>query len=154
MTAAAKCRGQTSNVWSQVSLKSSAAISVVQVFAPDLADGSWLARYGIAGRAAGNLRQPNHLASLMMWAAIAAVYITEQRGWRAALPLLDAVIRARERTPTTFYAYACVEAAALYAQTGDRMKAAVLYGDAVDVYGADQRTKEIARRALMQLTTP
>ena len=73
---------------------------------------------------------------------------------RAALPLLDAVIRARERTPTTFYAYACVEAAALYAQTGDRMKAAVLYGDAVDVYGADQRTKEIARRALMQLTTP
>ncbi|WP_204308297.1 pilin glycosylation ligase domain-containing protein, partial [Klebsiella oxytoca] len=54
----------------------------------DLADGSWLARYGIAGRAAGNLRQPNHLASLMMWAAIAAVYITEQRGWRAALPLL------------------------------------------------------------------
>ncbi|WP_373715052.1 Wzy polymerase domain-containing protein [Roseateles sp.] len=66
----------------------SAAISVVQVFAPDLADGSWLARYGIAGRAAGNLRQPNHLASLMMWAAIAAVYITEQRGWRAALPLL------------------------------------------------------------------
>ena len=83
-----------------------------------------------------------------------AKILLAQNDTRAALPLLDAVIRARERTPTTFYAYACVEAAALYAQTGDRMKAAVLYGDAVDVYGADQRTKEIARRALMQLTTP
>ncbi|MDG0834569.1 PglL family O-oligosaccharyltransferase [Roseateles saccharophilus] len=66
----------------------SVAISVVQVFAPDLADGSWIARYGIAGRAAGNLRQPNHLASLMMWAAVAAVFGTERRGWRAALPVL------------------------------------------------------------------
>lgn len=66
----------------------SAAISVVQVFAPDLADGNWIARYGIAGRAAGNLRQPNHLASLMMWAAVAAIFITEKRGWRATLPLL------------------------------------------------------------------
>jgi O-antigen ligase len=66
----------------------SVAISIVQVFAPDLADGGWVARYGIAGRAAGNLRQPNHLASLMMWAAVAAVFITEKRGWRAALPVL------------------------------------------------------------------
>jgi predicted negative regulator of RcsB-dependent stress response len=83
-----------------------------------------------------------------------AKILLAQNDTRAALPLLDAVIRARERTPATFYAYACVDAAALYAQMGDRMKAAVLYGDAVDVYGADQRTKEIARRALMQLTTP
>lgn len=83
-----------------------------------------------------------------------AKILLAQNDARAALPLFDAVIRARENTPTTFYAYACVEAAALYAQMGDRMKAAVLYGDAVDVYGADQRTKDIARRALMQLSAP
>ena len=66
----------------------SVAISLVQVFAPQLADGNWIARYGVPGRAAGNLRQPNHLASLMMWAAVAAVFITEKRGWRPALPPL------------------------------------------------------------------
>ncbi|KQY85394.1 PglL family O-oligosaccharyltransferase [Pelomonas sp. Root1444] len=71
----------------------SVAISLVQVFAPQLADGNVIARYGIPGRAAGNLRQPNHLASLMMWAAVAAVFITEKRGWRAALaPLLFACV--------------------------------------------------------------
>jgi hypothetical protein len=57
----------------------SIAISLIQVFAPQWADGNWIARYGIAGRAAGNLRQPNHLASLMMWAAVAAVFLTEKR---------------------------------------------------------------------------
>lgn len=66
----------------------SVAISLVQVFAPAAADGSVIARSGIAGRAVGNLRQPNHLASLMMWACVAAVFITQKRGWRAALPPL------------------------------------------------------------------
>jgi O-antigen ligase len=64
------------------------AISLVQVFAPNAADGSFIARSGLPGRAIGNLRQPNHLASLMMWAAVAAVFITEKRGWRLALPPL------------------------------------------------------------------
>jgi len=45
----------------------------VQVFAPDLADGDWIAHSSAAGRAVGNLRQPNHLSSLMLWAAIALV---------------------------------------------------------------------------------
>lgn len=71
----------------------SVAVGVVQVFLPDWADGSFIARSGIPGRAVGNLRQPNHLASLMMWAAVAAVFITERRGWRAALaPLLAAFV--------------------------------------------------------------
>ena len=71
----------------------SIAISLVQVFAPDWADGSVIARSGIPGRAVSNLRQPNHLASLMMWAAVAAVFITERRGWRQALaPLLFACV--------------------------------------------------------------
>lgn len=55
----------------------SVAVSLVQVFAPALADGTLIARSGIAGRAVGNLRQPNHLSSLMLWAAIAAVWLAE-----------------------------------------------------------------------------
>ncbi|RZL36143.1 MAG: polymerase [Rubrivivax sp.] len=66
----------------------SVAISLVQVFAPQLADGTVIARSGVVGSAVGNLRQPNHLASLMMWSAIAAVFITEKHGWRWALPPL------------------------------------------------------------------
>ena len=50
-----------------------AAVGLVQVFAPDLADGNWIAASSVAGRAVGNLRQPNHLSSLMLWAAIALV---------------------------------------------------------------------------------
>lgn len=64
-------------------------ICIVQVFAPELADGSVIARSGVVGSAVSNLRQPNHLASLMMWSGIAAVFLTEKRGWRLALaPLL------------------------------------------------------------------
>ncbi|MEO6280221.1 Wzy polymerase domain-containing protein [Roseateles sp.] len=71
----------------------SVAISLVQVFAPQWADGNVIARSGIPGRAVGNLRQPNHLASLMMWAAVAAVFVTERRGWRWLLaPLLFACV--------------------------------------------------------------
>ena len=64
----------------------SVTISLVQVFAPDVADGSIIARSGIPGRAVSNLRQPNHLASLMMWTSVAAVFLSEQRRWRLALP--------------------------------------------------------------------
>lgn len=59
------------------------AIALVQVFAPDWADGQWLARSGIPGRAVGNLRQPNHLSSLLLWSAIAVVALVElARGGR------------------------------------------------------------------------
>ncbi len=66
----------------------SVGISLVQVFAPELANGVVIARSGVVGSAVSNLRQPNHLASLMMWSAIAAVYVTERRGWRWLLPPL------------------------------------------------------------------
>lgn len=58
----------------------SVGVSLVQVFAPHWADGNWIARSGIAGRAVGNMRQPNHLASLLLWACIAAVYLAERYG--------------------------------------------------------------------------
>ena len=49
------------------------AVALVQVFAPDWVDGTWIAHSGLAGRAVGNLRQPNHLCSLLLWALVAAV---------------------------------------------------------------------------------
>jgi O-antigen ligase len=51
----------------------STVVGALQVFVPDAAAGSWLARSGIAGRAVGNLRQPNHLATLLLWSAVAVV---------------------------------------------------------------------------------
>ena len=51
----------------------SALVALVQVFAPAWTDGQWLASSGLPGRAVGNLRQPNHLCSLLLWAMVAAV---------------------------------------------------------------------------------
>jgi O-antigen ligase len=55
----------------------SAVVSVIQYFAPDLSDGTWIAVSGLPGRAVGNLRQPNHLASLLIWGVIALVPLAE-----------------------------------------------------------------------------
>lgn len=70
----------------------SVAIGLPQVFAPSLTDGDWIARSGIPGRAVGNLRQPNHLATLLLWSAVAVVPLLEwartSGGARAARPLL------------------------------------------------------------------
>jgi Virulence factor membrane-bound polymerase, C-terminal/O-Antigen ligase/Protein glycosylation ligase len=64
----------------------SAIIGVIQVFAPDALPHQWIARSGIPGRAVGNLRQPNHLSTLLLWSAVAAVPLltwTWQRQRRA-----------------------------------------------------------------------
>ena len=70
----------------------SVLVSLVQVFAPGLADGQVIAHSGIPGRAVGNMRQPNHLASLLMWSCVAAAYLADQqrlaRIGAAALPVL------------------------------------------------------------------
>jgi O-antigen ligase len=54
-------------------------IAVIQVFAPDLADGSIIVRTSLVGRAVGNLRQPNHLSTLVLWCAVAVVPLVEGR---------------------------------------------------------------------------
>ncbi len=69
------------------------AVALVQVFAPGWTDGTWIVTSGLAGRAVGNLRQPNHLCSLLLWAVVAAVALHALRrlpGWLLAvlLPLL------------------------------------------------------------------
>jgi O-antigen ligase len=55
----------------------SMVVALVQVFAPHLADGTWIARSAIPGRAVGNLRQPNHLSTLLLWSAVAVVPLLE-----------------------------------------------------------------------------
>ena len=60
----------------------SVIVSLVQMFFPSLADGTFIARSGLVGRAVGNMRQPNHLASLLMWACVASVWLA-QGGWLA-----------------------------------------------------------------------
>ena len=71
-----------------------AAVAMVQVFAPALPDGDWIASSSIPGRAVGNLRQPNHLSSLLMWAGIAVVALAELRRlrWQVAAALLALMI--------------------------------------------------------------
>ena len=55
----------------------SAVVAVIQVWIPKLADGNLIAQSGLPGRAVGNLRQPNHLASLLVWSVIALVPLVE-----------------------------------------------------------------------------
>ena len=57
-------------------------VALVQVFAPGWTDGNLIAHAGVPGRAVGNLRQPNHLGSLLLWALAAAALLAE----RGALP--------------------------------------------------------------------
>jgi len=69
-------------------------IALLQVFAPGLCDGDWLAASAYPGRAVGNLRQPNHLSSLLLWHCIAVVALFELgrlRRWLAVALLAAGV---------------------------------------------------------------
>ena len=57
----------------------SSVVAVIQIHFPNLADGVFIAQSGIPERAVGNLRQPNHLASLLIWSVIALVPLVEWR---------------------------------------------------------------------------
>jgi hypothetical protein len=80
------------------------AIAAVQVFWPGAIDGDWIAHSGFPGRAVGNLRQPNHLSSLLLWSCIAVVVLLQLgrlRGrWAAALfaAFVFAVVLTASRT--------------------------------------------------------
>jgi O-antigen ligase len=83
----------------------SSAIGLVQVYAPQWADGNWLARSVTEGRAVGNLRQPNHLCSLLLWGVVATAWLCElrvlKRGVLAAalaLLLMFAVVLSASRS--------------------------------------------------------
>lgn len=55
----------------------STAVALVQSYAPSWADGNWIARPATPGRAGGNLRQPNHLSSLLVWSLVALAWLHE-----------------------------------------------------------------------------
>ena len=75
----------------------SALVGLVQVFAPHSPDGNWIALAALAGRAAGNLRQPNHLSSLLLWSVVAVVWLVEAKPLRRPhrLPRCALVLRLR-----------------------------------------------------------
>ena len=54
-------------------------IGGIQVFLPGLPDGDWIAPSALPGRATGNLRQPNHLSSILLWSIVAAVWLGDRR---------------------------------------------------------------------------
>ncbi len=59
----------------------SGAVAAIQLFEPAWADGAWIARSTVDGRAVGNLRQANHLATLLLWSAVALAWLADMR-WR------------------------------------------------------------------------
>jgi O-antigen ligase len=63
----------------------SGTVGIVQVIAPGWADGDWIARTSVEGRAVGNLRQPNHLCSLLLWSIVAVLWLGQARVFRQAL---------------------------------------------------------------------
>lgn len=74
----------------------SSVVGIVQVVAPTLPDGQWMAHTYMVGRAVGNMRQPNHLSSLLLWAIIAVVWLGEagvlKRWLASALALLFVLV--------------------------------------------------------------
>ena len=82
----------------------SALVAVIQVYLPQLPDGNFIAPSGLPGRAVGNVRQPNHLASLLVWAVIALVPLVEWRriprwlGLAIGLLIMTAVVLSGSRT--------------------------------------------------------
>jgi O-antigen ligase len=76
----------------------STLIALIQVFWPALAQGEWIALTSIPGRAVGNLRQPNHLSTLLLWSAVAVLPLMEAAALRrhavakTALSLLFALM--------------------------------------------------------------
>ena len=68
----------------------SVGIGLMQVFAPTWTDGLWVAMPTTPGRAIGNMRQPNQLSTLLLWACAAAVWLALRLRWR--LPVLAAAL--------------------------------------------------------------
>ena len=75
-----------------------------------------------------------------------------QRHESAALPILEGLIGERNTVPPTFYADACVAAARIHEQQNAHARAIELYATAATVFGADQRTKQLAQREAARLT--
>ena len=80
-----------------------------------------------------------------------AQLLLAQKNDAAALAILEGIVRARAATPPTIYASACVDAARVYEGQRATARAIELYRIARGVFGADQRTKDLADRSLARL---
>ncbi|MBX3626421.1 MAG: O-antigen ligase C-terminal domain-containing protein [Rhizobacter sp.] len=77
-------------------------LATVQTFMPSWAGSDWIASPGAQGRAGGNLRQPNHLSSFLLWSIVGLVWLcdtllekAERHGrvlWRVVAMLALAVL--------------------------------------------------------------
>jgi hypothetical protein len=82
----------------------SSAIGLIQVMAPQLADGDWIAQAALPGRATGNVRQPNHLSSLLLWSVVAVIWLGEARviyreiAWMLTLLFVEVIVLSASRT--------------------------------------------------------
>ena len=78
------------------------AVVLVQMAAPNFADDTWIARtVPPHDRAGGNVRQPNQLATLMVWGLLATGYFWRQHPLRwlaVSVPLLAALVATGSRT--------------------------------------------------------
>jgi len=63
----------------------SVVVGLLQVFLPDWTDGLYVAHRTAEGLAIGNIRQPNQLSTLLLWACAAAVWWSVVRGWPLGL---------------------------------------------------------------------
>lgn len=73
-----------------------AFIGALQVFAPQLTDGQVIAHTAFVGRAVGNVRQPNHLATLLLMGAVGLIWWAQRRSmrWEFALALMALLVGA------------------------------------------------------------
>jgi O-antigen ligase len=74
----------------------SSVVAILQVFAPQVTGGDWVAAATTPGRASGNLRQPNHLASVLLWGLVATAWHFERAARKSDMPkwLLGAALGA------------------------------------------------------------
>ncbi|HIV70706.1 MAG TPA: O-antigen ligase C-terminal domain-containing protein [Candidatus Aquabacterium excrementipullorum] len=59
-------------------------LAVIQVFVPQLADGTFIAESTTPGRAVGNLRQPNHFSTLLFWSVCGVAWLGRRGRWPMA----------------------------------------------------------------------
>ena len=89
-----------------VAASASTLLAFIQVFAPAWADGDLIAKSSLVGRAVGNLRQPNHLSTLLLWglivlcASIARSRISPVLGATLAATMTLALVLTASRTGT------------------------------------------------------
>ena len=67
------------------------ALGFLQVFVPGWTDGMVIAQPSSPGRAVGNLRQPNHLSTLLIWSVCGAAWLGRRHLWAQGVAALMVV---------------------------------------------------------------